>query len=72
MTAESVIGSGREAEIVLLSDSTVLRRYRQPRDHTLEARVMVYARERGFPVPKVIEVREDGLVLERLNGKTLA
>lgn len=37
-----------------------------------EAAVMRYARERGFPVPEVLEVRPDGLVLERVVGPTLA
>jgi len=68
---ETPIGSGREAEIVVLSESAVLRRYRQPRDHSDEARAMIYAREQGFPVPRVFETHEHGPVMERLSGPTM-
>lgn len=71
MTEETVVGSGREAEIVLLSESEVLRRYRQPRDHSLEARAMTHVRDQGYPAPRVVDAREGGLVLERLSGPTM-
>jgi aminoglycoside phosphotransferase (APT) family kinase protein len=51
----------------------VLRRYRAGVGFPeREALVMRHAREHDFPVPAVFDVRGDGLVLERIDGPTMA
>jgi tRNA A-37 threonylcarbamoyl transferase component Bud32 len=51
----------------------VLRRYREgePSDTEREADVMRRAAAAGVPVPRVIEVHPDALVLERVEGPTM-
>lgn len=66
------IGSGREADVFALDDTRVLRRYRTGADVTAEAEVMAYAGGLGFPVPAVYEASGTDLVMERLDGSTLA
>ena len=68
----TVIAEGREAEIVDLGDGTVLRRYRGSGDPEREAWAMRRAGAGGVPVPSVHAVRPDGLVLDRVPGRTLA
>ncbi|MFF5081066.1 phosphotransferase [Actinoplanes sp. NPDC000266] len=63
---------GREADVYALGDGRVLRRYRHGGDVAAEAAVMAYAGKRGFPVPEVFEARGTDLVMERLDGPTLA
>ena len=64
--------SGREADVFALGDGRVLRRYRGGEDVTQEAAVMAYAAGLHFPVPGVYEASGTDLVLERLDGPTLA
>jgi tRNA A-37 threonylcarbamoyl transferase component Bud32 len=59
---------GRASTITDLGDGTVLRRGGDPER---EARIMEQARADGFPVPRVHEVRTDGLLLERIDGPTM-
>jgi hypothetical protein len=66
-----VIAAGRASEIVDLGDGRVLRRYKGGGRPDREARIMAHARAHGFPVPHVHEVRDDGLVLERIDGPTM-
>jgi tRNA A-37 threonylcarbamoyl transferase component Bud32 len=66
------IASGREADVFALDDARVLRRYRTGADVTVEAEVMAYAGGLGFPVPRVYEADGTDLVMERLDGPTLA
>jgi Ser/Thr protein kinase RdoA (MazF antagonist) len=66
------LGGGREAEILDLGDGTVLRRYRGVGFPEREGMVMEHARRHGYPVPRVVEIRENALVLERVDGPTLA
>lgn len=66
------IASGREADVFALDDTRVLRRYRTGADVTAEAEVMAYAGRLGFPVPRVFEASGTDLVMERLDGPTLA
>lgn len=66
------IASGREADVFALDDRRVLRRYRRPADVTGEARVMAYVARFGYPVPVVYEARGADLVMERLDGPTMA
>jgi Ser/Thr protein kinase RdoA (MazF antagonist) len=68
----SAIGAGRASTVYDLGDGTVLRRQTErPADLEREASVMRYARARGYPVPEVVAVRRDGLVLERIEGPTM-
>lgn len=71
VSAEQVIGSGRDAEMVDLGGGRILRRPRVPRSLDGEAVVMRLAREAGYPVPEVFEVRPDGMVMERVDGPTM-
>src|SRR5213079_1726776 len=47
------------------------RRYRGAGFPEREARVMEHAHRHGFRVPRVIEIRDDGLVLERIDGPSM-
>jgi hypothetical protein len=55
-----------------LGDGTVLRRTLRRENLQREAAVMRHARAHGYPVPDVVEIRPDGLVLERIEGPTMA
>ncbi|MGK5678581.1 phosphotransferase [Actinoplanes sp. URMC 104] len=50
----------------------MLRRYRDGGDAGPEAAVMAHVGGHGFPVPEVYEVNGGDLVLERLDGPTMA
>jgi len=62
------VGSGRASTVLSLDDTRVLRLGGRP---GYEAEVMAHARAVGFPVPEVHEIRDDGLVLERVHGPTM-
>lgn len=66
-----VIATGRASEIVDLGDGRVLRRFKRGGDAGREAAVMEHARAFGFAVPRVLDVLTEGLVLERIDGRTL-
>jgi aminoglycoside phosphotransferase (APT) family kinase protein len=66
-----VIASGRASEILDLGDGRVLRRFKGTGDPELEAQVMRHAGSHGYPVPEVLEVTTDALVLERIEGRTM-
>jgi serine/threonine protein kinase len=66
-----VIAAGRASEIVDLGDGRVLRRFKGHGDPAHEATLMEHARAHGVRVPQVFEVRDDGLVLEFVNGPTM-
>jgi tRNA A-37 threonylcarbamoyl transferase component Bud32 len=66
-----VIAAGRASEILDLGDGRVLRRYKAGGRPDREARIMAHARAHGIAVPHVHEVRDDGLVLERIDGPTM-
>ncbi|WP_307834122.1 phosphotransferase [Paractinoplanes lichenicola] len=63
---------GREADVYALADGTVLRRYRDGGDTGPEALVMRHVGDHGFPVPQVHAAGGADLVLERLDGPTMA
>jgi tRNA A-37 threonylcarbamoyl transferase component Bud32 len=65
------VAAGRASEIFDLGDGRILRRFKAGGDPEREARVMRHARARGYPVPEVLEVGDDALVLERINGPTM-
>lgn len=60
---------GRASHVTDLGDGTVLRVGGDP---PREARLMRLAREHGVPVPEVVAVRPDALVLELVPGGTMA
>ena len=68
-----LLAQGRDTDVYALDDTTVLRRYRDPtHSNTLmEAKVMAYLAEHGYPVPRVHDATDTDLVLERLHGPTL-
>jgi tRNA A-37 threonylcarbamoyl transferase component Bud32 len=66
-----LIASGRASEIFDLGDGRVLRRFRAGGNPQREALVMEHARTNGYPVPHVLEVAPDSLVLERIEGPTM-
>ena len=66
-----MIGEGRASEILDLGDGRVLRRFKAGGRPEREALVMRHAAASGFPVPAVLEVRPDALVLEYVEGPTM-
>jgi tRNA A-37 threonylcarbamoyl transferase component Bud32 len=66
-----LIAAGRASEIFDLGDGSVLRRFKAGGDPGREALVMEHARRHGYPVPPVLEVRPDALVLDRIDGPTM-
>jgi aminoglycoside phosphotransferase (APT) family kinase protein len=71
--AGPLLASGRDADIFEYGPKLVLRRSRSGRSLFPEARLMEYLRARGYPVPAVDEVSEDGadLVMERIEGVSM-
>jgi aminoglycoside phosphotransferase (APT) family kinase protein len=66
-----LIASGRASEILDLGDGRVLRRFMGGGDPEREALVMRHAAAHDYPVPRVLEVTADALVLERIEGPTM-
>lgn len=66
-----LIGQGRDADVYALDESRVLRCYRQGGPTEPEVRLMTHLASCGYPVPKVYEVTDTGMVLERLTGPTM-
>jgi aminoglycoside phosphotransferase (APT) family kinase protein len=68
-----LIASGRDADIFEFGDGRVLRRSRKGRSLAVEARTMEFVRSRGYPVPEVFDLSDDGcdLVMERIDGPTM-
>ncbi|MFC7276170.1 phosphotransferase [Paractinoplanes rhizophilus] len=64
--------AGREADVFLLDDGRVLRRYRTAADTAHEAEIMAYAASHGYPVPAVYAASGPDMVMERLHGPTMA
>jgi tRNA A-37 threonylcarbamoyl transferase component Bud32 len=65
-----LLASGRDSDIFEYGPGRVLRRTRDGRSIAHEAQLMQWVRERGYPVPAVHDVLEDGraIVLERIVG----
>lgn len=68
--ASRLVASGRDGDIYKYAPGLVLRRARGGQVIEHEARVMDYAAEHRYPVPRVHEVRAGGteIVMERLDG----
>ncbi|MET8262155.1 phosphotransferase [Micromonospora sp. NPDC005553] len=71
MDDHALLASGRDADVYVLDESRVLRRYRQGGDSEPEAALMAYVAAAGYPVPVVYDAQGPDLVLERLDGETL-
>jgi streptomycin 6-kinase len=67
-----LIAAGRASEVFDLGDGRILRRFKAGGDPDREAVVMRHAARHGYPVPTVVEVRSDALVLEYVIGRTMA
>jgi tRNA A-37 threonylcarbamoyl transferase component Bud32 len=69
----NLIATGRDADIFEYGEGAVLRRARNGRSQVLEAKAMVFVHSKGYPVPEVFEVGDDGidLVMERIEGPTM-
>jgi aminoglycoside phosphotransferase (APT) family kinase protein len=63
---------GREADVYALPDGRVLRRYRNGDEVAREATIMAHVAGLGYPVPRVFTAHGPDLVMERLNGPTMA
>jgi aminoglycoside phosphotransferase len=66
-----LIAAGRASEVFDLGDGRVLRRFKSGGHSQREALVMRHARAHGYPVPEVLEVTPDALVLEKVDGPTM-
>ncbi len=65
-----LLASGRDGDIFEFAPGLVLRKTRDGRSIAHEARIMGYAADNGYPVPRIEEVRADGteIVMERIDG----
>jgi aminoglycoside phosphotransferase (APT) family kinase protein len=66
-----LLASGRDADVFAVDADRVLRRYRNTRDVTGEARVMRHARRFGYPVPELYATGAGEMILQRLPGPTM-
>lgn len=66
-----VLAVGTTADIYLLDDDRVLRRYREQHDLSREVEIMRHLQSHGFPVPEVYAAEGLDLVMERLHGPTM-
>jgi tRNA A-37 threonylcarbamoyl transferase component Bud32 len=66
-----LIAAGRASEVFDLGDGRVLRRFKSGGHPDREALVMRHARLHGYPVPEVLEVLPEALVLEKVDGPTM-
>ncbi|TMR24292.1 aminoglycoside phosphotransferase family protein [Nonomuraea turkmeniaca] len=71
MQTGPLLGSGRTADVFVIDDAWVLRRYRDGRDAATEATVMLHLSSQGYPVPRVGSVVGGDLIMERLSGPTM-
>jgi RIO-like serine/threonine protein kinase len=67
-----LIGSGRDSDVFAHGPGTVLRRYRDGRSAEAEAEVVSRLHGLGYPVPAVQAVVGPDLVMERVDGVTMA
>jgi Ser/Thr protein kinase RdoA (MazF antagonist) len=67
-----LLATGRDADVHVLDDDRVLRRYRDGRPAGSEAEVMLAVAAAGYPAARVLGVDGPDLVLSRVHGPTLA
>jgi aminoglycoside phosphotransferase (APT) family kinase protein len=66
-----LLARGRAADVYALDRTRVLRRYRRPSCTPREVAVMERARADGYPVPRVHDLTETDLVMDRIEGPTM-
>ena len=66
-----VLAVGATADIYVIDDDKVLRRYRDQHDAATEAALIRHVVEHGFPAPALYSWEGSDLVMERLHGPTL-
>jgi aminoglycoside phosphotransferase (APT) family kinase protein len=68
-----LIAAGRDSNIYEFGKGRVLRRSRDGRSQTNEARTMEFVRARGYPAPEVFSISDDGvdMVMARVQGPTM-
>jgi len=71
-TLGPLVAKGRDADVFALGADRVVRRLRRPFDLVPEAEVMEHVRQAGYPVPRVWRVGPGEMVLERVEGPTMA
>src|SRR5215213_4918397 len=71
MEHDSMIGTGRSADVYARGAGEVLRRYRVPRDTEREVAAMEHARSHGYPVPAARALSDSEIVMDRLDGPTM-
>jgi aminoglycoside phosphotransferase (APT) family kinase protein len=67
-----LIAEGRDSQIFAVDGTRVLRRYREPRCLPREVAVMQLALANGYPVPRVHDLTPTDLVIDRIDGPTMA
>ncbi|WP_206674077.1 phosphotransferase [Pseudactinotalea suaedae] len=67
-----ILAGGRDADVFGYGDGLVLRRYRDGRSAEAEGVLMRDLARLGFPVPAVESVTGPDLVMERIDGPTMA
>ena len=67
-----LLARGRDSDVFAYSDGLVLRRYRDGRSAEGEGAVLRAVAELGFPVPVVHDATGPDIVMERVEGPTLA
>ena len=66
-----LLARGQDADVFVIDDTRVLRRYRRRAVPEREIAVMRYVRDRGYPAPRVFDVNGTDLTLERIDGPTM-
>jgi len=67
-----LLAEGRDSQVFEVDAGRVLRRYREPRCLPREVAVMQLVRAHGYPVPQVYDLTPTDLVMDRIDGPTMA
>ena len=70
-TPGPLLARGQDADVFEIDHVRVLRRYRRRTVPEREVAIMRYARDLGYPVPRVVDVSGPDLTLERIDGPTM-
>lgn len=71
MEGMELLASGRDADVFVLDDGLVLRRYRDGRSAADEAATIRAVSDAGFPTPRLHSVDGHEMVLDRVDGPDL-
>jgi aminoglycoside phosphotransferase (APT) family kinase protein len=69
---DRLLASGCEADVFVRPDGLLVKRNRSGRDLEPEALLMRYLRGQGIPVPRVVDVERDELVMEYVPGPRMS